>query len=381
MNILFCYGNWMNPRNGGVQKVSDTLARYFANHGHSLYYITWQYEENDNYHFPALTYHLPDKAILFTKENKEYYHWLLSELKIDVLLNHDASNYRNRFFLDTGIHKAKKISVYHTDPLNGLNSVSELSKSYVLLINRHFPSIIHWLKVQKKRSEISYLLKKSHKLVVLSQEFKKQIGHQLKINSVKIEAINNPTVYSGNHRPVVKKKQLLFVARMELAVKRPDKMLLIWSKLEKDFNDWKLIFLGDGPDRKTIEEIASSLSVKNVDFKGFADPIPYYEDSSIICMTSDYEGFGLVLIEAMQFGTVPIAFNNWISLKDIIVHNETGILVETRNIDDYIVKLKDLMINEDKRNQISVAARSYAKRFHIDTIGSQWLNLLNQLEN
>ena len=136
MNILFCYGNWMNPNCGGVQRVSDTLAKYFVSKGNKLFYLTFNFDANDNYLFPSAIYHLPD-GIFFSDLNLSYYHKLLQELSIDIILNHDASNNRCKFWLNSGKQPAKKVSLYHTDPLHGINHFVGLSR-------------IHWESITRK---------------------------------------------------------------------------------------------------------------------------------------------------------------------------------------------------------------------------------------
>ena len=383
MNILFCYGNWMNPNCGGVQRVSDTLAKYFKSKGHKLCYLTFQFDANDKYVFPSTIYHLPD-SIFFSDLNLSYYHQLLRDLSIDIIVNHDASNNRCKLWLNTGKQTVKKVSLYHTDPLHGIYQLVGLSR-YIgnrlpgKLILKCLSSIFPYIKILRKRKEIRYLLNNSDKLVLLSDEFKKQIWNKLKISSLKISAISNPFILRPYKSYTAKKKKILFVARFELSVKRHDQILRVWSYIQNKFPDWELLFLGDGPDRKKVEEISKSLHLHKVRFEGFVDPDAYYSEASIICMTSDYEGFGLVLLEAMQYGVVPIAFNNWASLKDIIVDDVTGLLVKSGDLSDYSEKLAKLISNDVFRNSIATNAREYIKRFQIDTIGPKWLTLFDEL--
>ena len=383
MNILFGYRNWMNPNNGGVQRVSDTMAKYFVSKGHKVYYLNFERKENDNYIFPAEIYLLPDNNF-FSDANINYYHNLLHKLSIDIVINHDSSNNRSKFWLNTGKYSVKKVSLYHTDPLHGIDNVPNLSayiKNHLLrkIIVENLNGLIRYLKIARKKSEISFLLKKSDRLVFLSDEFIHEIYKELGIRSSKIEAINNPCATYKIEGVQNKKKQILFVARIDLPVKRPDKMLQIWSRLENKFPEWELLFLGDGSDRNKVEEMSKFLGLKNVKFEGFVDPIPYYKVASVICMTSEYEGFGLVLPEAMQFGVVPITYNNWVSLKDIIIDHETGILVSTDNITEYSEKLEQLLTCEELRNRISNNAKEYAKKFQIEFVGPRWTQLFDIL--
>ncbi len=228
---------------------------------------------------------------------------------------------------------------------------------------------------------MAVLLKESDKLVVLSQTFKTNIEKELLLNTSKIIPISNPCVLRTKQTSVNKKKQVLFVGRLDWSSKRPDKMLRIWKRLFQKHPDWRLLMLGDGPDRAKTEDLAREFQLKNIAFKGFVDPEPYYNEASIICLTSDYEGFGLAMVEAMQFGVVPIAFSNWASLSDIIEHKQTGLMVKPNDMADFVDKLNSLMSDDKEQKRMALNAIAFVQKFHIDVIGPQWLELLKSCMN
>jgi glycosyltransferase involved in cell wall biosynthesis len=364
----------MNPREGGVQKVCDLLARYFIDQGHKVDYLIHEKVGNDTYHYPANIYYLPEGPFL-SDANHNYYHSLLEALSIDIVFNHDASNNRSILFLNTGQHKAKKISLYHNDPLIRFKNGSQTNGQ-----QQHLPVfMIRALKLYRKRQELSFLLKGSDKLVFLSQAFIDKIHAQAWIKSGKMLAISNPMKMIDSGKVFNKEKRILFVGRLEIEQKRPERLILLWSKIFKIFPDWELVILGDGPDKAHLEIYANSLQLERISFMGFVDPEPYYEAASIICMTSDYEGFGMVLIEAMQYGVVPITFDNWISLKDIIIDNVTGFLIPPDALEHYAIKLAEIMRNDEVRNSVSANAVRHIQKFDINKIGQEWLNLFDDI--
>ena len=81
--------------------------------------------------------------------------------------------------------------------------------------------------------------------------------------------------------------------------------------LEHKHADWILRIVGDGPERDNIEHMVQKLELKNVRFEGFQYPRSYYEISSILILTSEYEGFGLVVAEAMSFGVIPVVLGSY----------------------------------------------------------------------
>jgi len=378
VNILFCYRNSFNPAKGGVQRVCDTLSKYFVFKGHSVYYLTYLREDNDNYFLSSNTFRLPD-PVFNSANNLNFYNSLLETLSIDIIINHDATNDRSKFFLDVGTKSVKVISLYHQNPLQGI--FNSPKSRFGEIIYKLFPVIISSIKKKRRRAELKYLISRSDRLVVLSEEFIIDLKIKLNLRSRKIISIGNPIKLGMNDNSINirKRKQIIFVGRLEMVQKRPDSALRIWASLEAKFPEWELIFLGDGPDRAYVENLSNSLNLVHVKFKGFVDPLPFYRESSILCMTSDYEGFGLALAEAMQFGVVPIVFDNWSSLKDIIIHNETGLLIPQGDMAGYGENLELLMKDDHLRKRLSDNAKVFVRKFSIDEIGKKWLNLFNEL--
>ena len=368
--LLFCYQNNMNPQQGGVQKVADLLARFFISRGHQVSYLIHQKNATDHYDYPVKIYHLPDNNF-FSASNIKYYQSLLEDLDIDIVINHDASNNRSVLFLNTGNYHCRKISLHHNDPLIRFNSNKK-----PVGIKKYLPAfILNWHKLIQTRKELQFLLDNSDQLVLLSSAFIKNIKAKTGIQSTRLTAIGNP-VRPVLFDPAVKKlKHILFVGRIELQQKRPDLLLIIWSKLMQLFPDWELIVLGDGPDKKWIEQTAKEMRLQRIEFKGFVDPEPYYRDASIIAMTSDYEGFGMVLAEAMQYGVVPIAFNNWASLKDIIIDMETGVLVTSGDVNSYCSRLAGLISDAALRSRLAINVVNHVQKFDISKIGEEWLGI------
>ena len=171
----------------------------------------------------------------------------------------------------------------------------------------------------------------------------------------------------------------MFVGRLRNCAKGVDKLLRIWNKVEASFADWQLDIVGDGEDRDVLEIQAQDLGLKHVTFHGFQNPASFYQRSRIFCMTSIYEGFGMVLTEAMQHGVVPMAFNSYGSVTDIIDDDINGFLVKPFDEKEYADKLVVLMSNEDKYTKMSRAAMTKSVTFSKEIIVEKWCNLVENL--
>ena len=96
-------------------------------------------------------------------------------------------------------------------------------------------------------------------------------------------------------------------------------------------------------------------------------------------MTSNYEGFGMVLVEAMACGVPAIAFDCKCGPKDIISHGENGLLVSNGDIEGLAVAMMKLMEDEAYRKRLSDNARKIVSTYSEETVMNRWIGLFNSL--
>ncbi|ANQ47876.1 glycosyltransferase family 4 protein [Flammeovirga sp. MY04] len=177
-----------------------------------------------------------------------------------------------------------------------------------------------------------------------------------------------------------KQKEVLIVARFDEPSKRLSLALRIWKRVKQNpiANDWTLKIVGDGNDRDLYERIIQDEHIPDVSLEGRQDPIPYYKEASIFMMTSRSESWGLTLTEAQQMGTVPIAFDSYASLHDIITNNENGVIIEEGDIDDYVNRMKTLMSDKKLLDRMAKQAIISTERFSKRRIAEMWWELLTE---
>ena len=140
--------------------------------------------------------------------------------------------------------------------------------------------------------------------------------------------------------------------------------------------------VGDGQEKNTIKNYIKENNLKRIQLEGFkTDITPYYKKASILCMTSIFEGFPLTLPEAMGNGVVPIAFNSFAAISDIINHKINGIIIPPNNTSLYIQSLKEIIKNNDERKKLAEAALHKAKDFSQEKIFNKWNTIINNSEN
>lgn len=160
-----------------------------------------------------------------------------------------------------------------------------------------------------------------------------------------------------------------------------DLLIESWREVHKRFPDWHLAIFGDGPDRGLLQTMIEQYGLSEVVHLYMPTDTIYaeYTKSDFYVMSSRWEGFGLVLIEAMSCGIPCISFDCPHGPSDIIDNGNDGFLVENGNINLLAEKINYLIDREDIRTEMGKQARKNVKRFKIENIAGQWEALFNQL--
>lgn len=220
----------------------------------------------------------------------------------------------------------------------------------------------------------------SDALIVLGKEDLKNYKKNLK-NIKKIEYIYNPVVFDVMERSWEAEKIVLAVGRLE-EQKGFDYLLNIWKKVEESnrFQSWKLQIIGSGTKEEELKRQADNLKLKNVEMLPFQENIhEFYKKSSIFALTSRYEGFGLVLLEAQAYGLPVVSFDIKEGPKEIIDDGVNGYLIKKFDEEMFAERLCLLMSDEKIRKKMSRNAGKDLGRFQMETIVQKWDNLIEEL--
>ncbi|MGM9787768.1 MAG: glycosyltransferase [Candidatus Cryptobacteroides sp.] len=237
------------------------------------------------------------------------------------------------------------------------------------------------LKMAKERSLQDY--RKSDAYTVLCDKYKAQLEKEIGIpkSCSHVWAIENPQDKVENPQ-LEKEKILLFCGRFENWSKRVDRLLRIWGKVQDEMKDWRLILIGDGPDKSKLEHYAHLKNLERISFEGFQkDPHEYYRQASILCMTSQTEGWPLNICEAQAEGVIPIAFNCSAGVEETVAAEQgCGFLVEAFDEDKYATLLKEIASkNTEELLEIRLNAIRKRQDYTPDKIVPKWKNLFDKL--
>ena len=139
--------------------------------------------------------------------------------------------------------------------------------------------------------------------------------------------------------------------------------------------------LSDRDVRQAMKEAVCRLNIERMEFPGFTtDTVSFYQRASIICLTSECEGWPLCLAEGQAYGVVPIAFNCSAGIRDIIGTSEKyGLLVKPFNNKAFAKQL--LRLATDNRLLLSLSNNviEKSKQYNIQRNSEGYRNLLESL--
>ena len=187
-----------------------------------------------------------------------------------------------------------------------------------------------------RRTRRSYI--ESDAYMVLCDAYKEQTCQTLGIapESSHIHVINN-SERQVEHPNLHKENIILYCGRLSNHDKGVDRLLRIWKRIEHQLPHWHLQLVGDGPDRDALHALAQELGLKQVSFEGAtATPQRYYDQASIVCLTSPEEGWPLAMTEGLAHGCICVSFECSAGVKEILSpHGENGFIVTPFNDEEY----------------------------------------------
>ena len=365
---------------GGVERVLTLKANYFAEHfGYDITIILTEgkgkplfYPLSDkitvinlNIGFEELwTCSFIKKIFVYLKKQRQFKKALTSEL-MRIRPDITISLLRREINFITGIRDgSRKIGELHVNRANYRNFEANDSN----FIKNLFAKF--WM-----RSLVSKL-KQLDCFVVLTEE-DKMAWSELQ----NISVIPDPLSFLPTHYSPLEKKRIIAVGRY-VYQKGFDLLLQAWTKIEKQFPDWELIIFGDG-NREPYEQQMKEFGIDTgrCHLNGPTTDIQQeYVNSSIFAFSSRFEGFGMVLVEAMARGLPIVSFACPCGPKDIVKDGEDGLLVENGDVEAFAKSLSQLMNSPLLCQSMSKAGKANVQRFYMEQVSKQWKALFESNE-
>lgn len=385
MNILF-FAGFPLQNAGGVGRVSLTLSQEFVRMGHRVIFLAG--ESGQEFVTGGIRQLFVPSANVRSKKNLTYLKRLLDKEAIDVILNQGGATPKLMDLVLSVRDRCLILSVHH-------NCVSCLLDSHRSIIDHTLDRycVPGWLRPEaaygflRARSRrrtgrcFERLTKEGDRLVLLAPSYIPELADfSAEIDLKKVSAIPNASPFSPDPSALKEKEnRILFVGRLANQQKRVDRVLKIWQKLSNEFLDWELDIVGEGPDQNQLERQAREMSLSRVTFHGAQNPVPFYRRSKVFLLTSDFEGFPMVLVESQAFGCIPVAANCFSAISDIVEHGKSGLVSEKPNIAHYVSHCRRLLKDINETDRLAAGALEKAAFLSAPRVANAWLKEIEGL--
>lgn len=359
MNICFTICSLSNS--GGTERVSSIIANELSKR-YKVFFVSY----------------IKDGDVFFPLSKDIKVHYLLRN-RWERKLRHFPWYVQRRY--QSFLRKNKIDIVIDVDILMAEISARVCYETGCKLISWDHFNYTYMQNSERKRNALDLIRRYASQLVVLTKADKLMYLENKEFEPKFITQIYNPLSFA-KERPILhKEKKVLALGRFAYQ-KGFDNLLKSWQIVEQKMPDWTLEIVGDdGKDEAGLHELKNQFGLKHVSLQlATKDVNTKYEEASIYALSSRFEGFPMVLLEATSMSLPIVAFDCKTGPNEIITDGENGFLVESENIEQFAQKLIFLMNNDELRAEMGRKAYESSKRFTIDKIVTQWVGLIEKLK-
>ncbi|WP_373033576.1 glycosyltransferase family 4 protein [Sulfurovum sp.] len=359
MKIVFVSGSL---RGGGAERVLSLLANEFSMRHHNVTVITKA---------PECDYILNEKVKwkpIFRKDE-------IKTSAIDKISR--RFKYLPRLFASIKSEKPDLIISFLVGMNGKIILISRLLNIPVIVSehtnHRADMNLLSWI-------ERRWVYKLADAVTVLTKyDYNNYYAHFLK----NVYVMPNPVSFTPVDALSQREKIILVSGNLNRwSIKGFDNLLKLFSNVVTAYPDWKLKIAGSGEEgKKYLMQLANELNIQdNVEFLGFCPNIDeVMQQSSIFVLSSRYEGFGMVLVEAMSQGCPCISFDCTAGPNEIIRNGVDGILVEDQNMQQMECEIIRLIEDDKLCKELALNAIKNIQRFSVQKIADKWIELINKV--
>lgn len=374
MKILYCHCSLYNP--GGMERVLLNKVKWLVKAGHEVLVVTTDQQGRPTfYEFPEEV-KMMDLGINYSLDNdKPLYKRIPSYLRKRQMHRQRLTELLMRERPDITISLYPSESSFIPDIKDGSKKILELhfNRFFRLQYGRKGLTGL----IDRYRSRMDEKIARSFdRFVVLTEEDRRYWGWTDGISVIPNAALPMPLKSDCTARKVIA------VGRLDYQ-KSFDRLIQAWELVKKNkiSDGWHLDIFGQGEWRGMLEEMIRT--------KGLADSAKVnaptdniaaeYAFSSILAMTSHYEGFPMVMIEAMSAGLPVVTFDYKCGPRDIITHHTNGLIVPDGDVRAFADALLRLMADDNLRKQMGRAATAVIDRYSEERVMRQWTDLFEKI--
>lgn len=373
MKLLYCISGTYNS--GGMERVLSNKANYLAARGYDIVIVTTDQRGKKPFFPLDKRIKCIDIAVNYETNNGKSF--------FNKLIHYPFKQIKHKYRLERIIRAEKPdivISMFCND-VSFLPSIKDGSKKVLEIHFSRFKRLQYdrkglWRLADKWRNRNeAKQVSRFDKFVVLTNEDKKYWGNLSNIFVIP----NAQTFVCGQPVPLIQKK-VVAIGRYTYQ-KGFDLLLKAWALVCMHVTGWQLHIVGDGELREALQRQVSELGLeKNVCLcPATTDIKTVYQQASLLVMSSRYEGFGMVLLEAQTAGVPVVSFDCKCGPSEIIKDGITGYLIPEGDIQGMADKILTLISNEGLRKKIGKQAFDDSSRFSEERIMKLWVDLFDTL--
>lgn len=376
MKLIYCTHSTCNP--GGMERVLLNKVTYLSHlPGWEVAVVTTdQHQRPPFYPFPEKV-RMTDLGINYSEDNEKG-----AWKKITGYLRKRKDHKRKLTALllkekpDIVVSLYPSESSFIPDIKDGSKKVLELHYCKFFRLQYGRRGLLGWIDKLRTRQD-EQIVRRFDKFVVLTNEDRGYWG-----NLPNIEVIPNAAMHVSDAYSDVMNKRVIAVGRLDYQ-KGFDRLIQAWQLVRHTgkFTDWKLDIFGQGEWREMLQQMIDKAELQNTvclnrPTKQIGEE---YVKSDMLVMSSNYEGFPMVMIEAMACGLPVVSFDYKCGPKDIIQTGINGLLVPNGDIQALADAMMKVMEDEAYRKMLSLNARKVVDTYSEQAVMSQWIRLFTSI--
>lgn len=390
MKVCFLYESVFTL--GGIQRCITTLANYLVKQGHDVSVICTNTKIQINREIYGLDKNI---KVIFTKKRSIIRKIINKGLQLINKVNYKTGILKNNikiidfiYYYSFGKYIQEIVDKEKYDVLIGSGvkyiKVSSLIKgNNMIKIGWQHSSYDSYYNSKNRifwnqDASVKKMFEDLDAYVVLTLDDKMRLKNIKDLNSY---VIYNPIGFKQKEKSKLENKKFIALGRLS-KVKGFDTLINNFKEFNKVNKEWTLDIVGDGKEKENLQK-----QINEYNLCDFIKILPrtnnvkqLYQEASIYCMSSRVEGWGLVILEAMESG-LPVITYEMPCIREILKNGNEGMMIENRDGKKYVETMLELANSFDKRKEIANKATERAKDFNVENIGKQWEKLFKELKD